>query len=234
MKISTQTSLAASAAAMVISLAPPVSADMHAPLSDTATARVEQANTVNMDPATPRVMTARAVTDLNMREGPGTAYGVLDVILAGDKVAVEACDSVRDWCRVSYEGWTGYSYAPYLSTAVDGDVVYLSGDVRYEDLPVVRIESEPETVPVVGDFERRDPAWYEGYAPVTVERELQTYVAANPVETVYLEGEVVPGAILPANVTVYEVPDYDYTYSYVNGVPVVIDPADRSVVGIVR
>ena len=60
------------------------------------------------------------------------------------------------------------------------------------------------------------------------------YVRDNPVDPVYLEGEVVTGVELPETVTLSTVPTSDYRYAYVNGVPVVVDPAERRVVYIVR
>jgi hypothetical protein len=53
-------------------------------------------------------------------------------------------------------------------------------------------------------------------------------------EPVYLEGEVVVGAQVPDTVTVQPIPDYDYDYVYINGQPVLIDPANRQIVHIFR
>jgi hypothetical protein len=61
-----------------------------------------------------------------------------------------------------------------------------------------------------------------------------TYVTENPVDYVFLDGEVVAGAGVPEAVVLYPVPDTQYTYAYINGVPVVINPVDRRVVQIVR
>jgi hypothetical protein len=60
------------------------------------------------------------------------------------------------------------------------------------------------------------------------------YVRANPVEPVYLDGEVVVGSGIPDTVTLYKVPDSDYSYLWVNGVPVIVEPGDRKVVTILR
>jgi hypothetical protein len=62
-----------------------------------------------------------------------------------------------------------------------------------------------------------------------------TYVRTNQVQPVVLEGEVVVGARVPTDVvTLYEIPDYEYRYAYVNGVPVLLDPADGRIVYIVE
>ncbi len=62
-----------------------------------------------------------------------------------------------------------------------------------------------------------------------------TYVRQNRVDPVVLEGEVVVGARVPTDVvTLYEVPDYEYRYAYLNGQPVLVDPADGRIVYIVE
>jgi hypothetical protein len=68
----------------------------------------------------------------------------------------------------------------------------------------------------------------------TPEERVTTYVRSNPVEPVYLEGEVVVGAGIPETVPLSEVPDSEYYYAYVNGVPVLVEREQRRVVYIVR
>jgi hypothetical protein len=43
------------------------------------------------------------------------------------------------------------------------------------------------------------------------------------VDPAHLEGEVVVGSTLPEGVNFVDVPDYEYRYVYVNGVPVLVD-----------
>jgi hypothetical protein len=69
---------------------------------------------------------------------------------------------------------------------------------------------------------------------LAVDETVVTYVQTNPVEQVYLDGEVVVGAGLPETVTLVPVPESEYSYVYVNGVPVVVDSTERKVVYIVR
>jgi hypothetical protein len=61
-----------------------------------------------------------------------------------------------------------------------------------------------------------------------------TYVTTNPVEPVYLEGDLVVGAGVPDVVVLQEVPETEYSYAYVNGVPVIVNPADRRIVQIIQ
>jgi hypothetical protein len=71
-------------------------------------------------------------------------------------------------------------------------------------------------------------------AVVTPPDEVRTYVVENRTDPVYLEGEVVVGAGLPETVELVEVPDYEYRYRYVNGQPVLVDPATRRIVYVYR
>ena len=60
-------------------------------------------------------------------------------------------------------------------------------------------------------------------------------VRGQDVDTVYLDGEVVIGAEVPDVVELAEIPEYeDYRYARINGQVVLIDPASRRIVYVVR
>ena len=61
-----------------------------------------------------------------------------------------------------------------------------------------------------------------------------TYVRENPLDVIYVDGEVVVGAGLPETVTLSEVPDSTFSYAYINGVPVVVEREGRRIVQIIR
>jgi len=77
-------------------------------------------------------------TDLNMRSGPGTEYGVVTTMPAGATVDVGACSG--SWCAVNFRGASGYASASYLSGAASADVLvepdygpgYAYGDDFYD------------------------------------------------------------------------------------------------------
>ncbi|RST82436.1 SH3 domain-containing protein [Aquibium carbonis] len=48
---------------------------------------------------------------VNMRKGPGAKHGVMMVIPRQAKVSVIDCDQ---WCKISYEGRTGYIYKSFV------------------------------------------------------------------------------------------------------------------------
>jgi hypothetical protein len=68
-----------------------------------------------------------------------------------------------------------------------------------------------------------------------------SYVAAQPVAPIYLQGTVAVGAVLPANVVLYPVPPSVYVgpnaavyaYANINGQQVIVDPSTRVIVSIV-
>lgn len=62
-----------------------------------------------------------------------------------------------------------------------------------------------------------------------------TYIQQQPQpQPVYLGGEVVVGAGVPMEITLYPVPDYEYPYAYINGQMVLVDPNTRAIVYVFR
>ncbi|MAM62808.1 DUF1236 domain-containing protein [Maritimibacter sp. UBA3975] len=189
--------------------------------------------------------TASASTDLNLRMGPGPNYKIASVIPAQGTVDLNGCQPQAGWCEVTYEGTTGWAYSPYLTV---------------EETPV----AEMENVAVVeyDEADAGEAAFVTGATgaaigaalggPVgaaiggavgaigggtaaSLDQEVITYVQANPVEPVFLQGEPVVGVTVPENVEMYSVPDVDgYAYSNINGDTVIIEGESRQIVRVVR
>jgi uncharacterized protein YraI len=75
-------------------------------------------------------------TDLNMRSGPGTQYGVIGTIPGGATVDVDGCTG--SWCAVNFNGRSGYASASYLQGGASvggGAVAVVPGyvDEPYDD-----------------------------------------------------------------------------------------------------
>jgi uncharacterized protein YraI len=75
-------------------------------------------------------------TDLNMRSGPGTQYGVITTIPGGATVDVDGCTG--SWCAVNFNGRSGYASASYLQGGASvggGAVAVVPGyvDEPYDD-----------------------------------------------------------------------------------------------------
>ncbi len=73
-----------------------------------------------------------------------------------------------------------------------------------------------------------------GSAAVEPTTETVTFIESNPVETVYLDGEVVVGAGVPTMVTTYELPQPDLRYVNINGQTVLVDAETGVIVRVLR
>lgn len=202
-----------------------------------------------------------ATTDLNIRSGPGPEYPVIGAIAIDDQAMLGGCIEGSKWCQVSYAGAEGWVYSDYLIADNAGVEVVVTERPAEMNVPVAVYEGPAETAPVDGGAVGSVTGGVTGAiagaiiaGPVGAavggiagaagggvtgsiidpNPEVRTYVQENPVEPVYLEGEVVVGASLPETVEVREIPDYEYRYVYVNGQPVLVEPGTNRIVYIVR
>lgn len=198
--------------------------------------------------------TAHAATELNLRAGPGPDMEIIDVIPADGEVMVEGCLESANWCKVTLNGTTGWAYGDYLTVKMAEAPEPV---VLYEN----RAELEVETVTYDNAANNAaataagaataaagaaalaaGPIGILGAAVVgaalgdsaTPDEQTITYVRENPVEPVILGGEVVVGATVPGEVELTAIPDAEYSYLYLNGTPVLVEPEERRIVHIVR
>lgn len=172
-----------------------------------------------------------AVTDLNVRAGPGPQYPVIGVLAAGQSATLNGCIENSKWCTIAEAGGQGWVYSDYVTADFGGSRVVLT-----QRRSAVAVVTPPADIgnystdytgaiissdPVVGDF----PA-----PPAAV----RTYVDTHRLDPVYLDGEVVTGATLPETVELREIPDYNYRYVYVNSQRALIDPQTRRIMYVVR
>ena len=204
---------------------------------------------------------AVAVTDLNLRSGPGPNYPVVGVIPANGAVAIQGCIQGSKWCQVDLDGKAGWAYSDYLISDVGGQQVALTERTPAMNVPSVTYEAPATATTTTVESDRGNPtaaataaggavtgaliggpvgALVGGFAGAAVgaavnpPETVRTYVTSHPTEPVYLEGETVVGAQVPEAVTLQQVPDYEYSYAYVNGQPVIVSPQDRQIVYVVR
>lgn len=192
---------------------------------------------------------ATAWTDLNLRAGPGPVYEVVGVIPTNGVVSIEGCLESANWCKVSFDGTEGWASGDYLTAMVDNTpvVVYTNrekvavGTVTYEDKSAEGAAVGGTAGAIAGAMVAGPVGALVGVvlggglgAAAAPDEKVTTYVTGNPVEPIYLEGEVVVGAGIPEAVTLSEVPDSDYSYAYINGVPVIVEGNQRQIVHIVR
>lgn len=192
---------------------------------------------------------AQAFTDLNLRAGPGPTYAIVGLIPAEGVVSVEGCLEAANWCKVAFQGTEGWASGDYLTAMVENTpvVVYQNreqvkvGTVTYEDQSDKGALTGGAAGAVAGAMVAGPVGALVGVilgggfgAAVAPDEKVTTYVVSNPTDPIYLDGEVVVGAGIPEGVMLSDVPDSEFSYAYVNGVPVVVERKQRQIVYIVR
>lgn len=188
---------------------------------------------------------ATAYTDLNLRAGPGVNYEILGVIPASQAVTVDGCLDASNWCRVSLGEVSGWASGDYLTTMVEAPI-YANRErlavetITYETNPDATIGGGVTGAIAggllggpVGAVIGAGIGMGLGTAVAPSER-VTTYVVENPVDPIYLDGEIVVGAGIPEEVILTEVPESEYYYAYVNGTRVLVEREQRRIVYIVR
>ncbi|MFW6077367.1 MAG: DUF1236 domain-containing protein, partial [Hyphomicrobiales bacterium] len=182
-------------------------------------------------PSMAMALDAVAVTDLNMRAGPGSQYPIVTTIESNGAVEILGCLEDAQWCQVNWQGNQGWSYSEYLAVTETGEQIYVPQARSVLDIPIVAFEGAANVAgaavtgaaDVVGSILGGVSSLAS--AAVTPPGHVRSYVVDNRYDPVLLEGEVVVGAALPDVVELRPVPDYEYHYAYVNGVPVLVDPS---------
>ncbi|MER9130997.1 DUF1236 domain-containing protein [Mesorhizobium sp. M0768] len=173
-----------------------------------------------------------AITDLNVRAGPGPQYPVIGVLAAGQSATLDGCIANSKWCTIAEANGQGWVYSDYVTADFGGSRVVLTQRPASADIAVVTPPADS-----VDYSDSYTGAIVAGEAIEPIRRppaEIRTYVRTHRLDPVYLEGEVVTGATLPDTVELREIPDYDYRYVYVNGQPALVDPGSRRIVYVVR
>jgi uncharacterized protein YraI len=179
-----------------------------------------------------------AITDLNVRAGPGPQYPVIGLLAAGQSATLTGCIQNSKWCTIAEASGPAWVYSDYVTADFGGNTVVLTQ--RPADSGIAVVEAPPladgiqvideGTTAAINEGPIDDPALVAVEPPPKV----RTYITSRPAEPVYLQGEVVRGATLPDTVALQPIPDYNYEYVYVNGQPVLVEPQSRRIVYIVR
>ena len=187
---------------------------------------------------------ATATADLNVRVGPGPQYEVVGVIPANQQTTVQGCIEGSKWCMVSHEGKEGWAYSDYLMADVSGTPVVVAERWADVGVPVVTFDAGANagvaTGAIAGALIGGPVGAVAGGviggavgAALTPPETALAYVRSNRLDPIYLDGEVVIGASLPETVVLRPIPDYEYHYVYINGVPVLVNQ-QRQIVYVVR
>lgn len=191
---------------------------------------------------------ASATTDLTIRVGPGPHHELVTVIPVAEPITIHGCLDDMSWCEVSWSTYTGWAYADYLAYELEGSPVVLREAAGTVDVPQASYDGAGAgaftgavggaiTGAIIGGPIGAAIGGVAGAAlgtAVTPSAQVQAHVAQQPVEPVFLQGEVVMGATLPDAVVLHPVPDQEYQFAYVNHQRVLVDPQTRQVVYILR
>ena len=79
-------------------------------------------------------------TDLNLRSGPGTSYGIVDTMPEGARVNIRSC--AGSWCRVDFHGTMGYA-AENLLSGTRNTYAYRTYRSRYAYAPSYAYVARP-------------------------------------------------------------------------------------------
>lgn len=196
-----------------------------------------------MLPAAAFAQTAGVVsTELNLRQGPGTNYPTVTTMPASAEVVINGCIEGQKWCEISYGSQMGWAYSDYLITSVEGQQVVITE--RPKLVPAIGFNSDTTAGilggAVVGALVGGPIGAVVGAAGGGVAANIRPtegvvdFLNQNPLDPVYLDGEVVVGAAIPETVEVYEVPQSEYYYANINNEVVLVEPSTRKIVYVYR
>ncbi|MFN3661897.1 DUF1236 domain-containing protein [Yoonia sp.] len=201
---------------------------------------------------------ARAGAEISARVSPSEFAPSVGVLELNQPVVIEGCLEDVSWCQISFDGQTAWASAEYLYVEEDATPVALVNRPGSLSLQTVTVpdddatQSEQNTAAAVGAtlgsliaFAAGGPVGgiiaggmlgtAAGVASVEPSEQTLVYVTANPVETIYLNGEVAVGAGVPTEVVAYDVPDQpEFRYLTVNNQTVLIDAETGTIVRVLR
>jgi uncharacterized protein YraI len=197
-----------------------------------------------------------AVTDLNVRAGPGPQYPVIGVLAAGQQARLNGCLERSKWCAISEPQGEGWVYSDYVTTDLGGSQVVLTQRPANSGIVVIQPPADKgggdagafaggATGAIAGAIIGGPVGAAVGGAAGTIAggatgtvidppENVRTFVTTQQEPPVYLDGEVVTGATLPDTVELRDVPDYEYRYVNINGQYVLVEPQSRRIVYVMR
>ncbi|NKB80109.1 DUF1236 domain-containing protein [Ochrobactrum daejeonense] len=150
------------------------------------------------------------------------------IALAQDRAIIEVPQAARDYVianpsdPVVIEGEISDGY-------VIPDVVAIHPIPDNPDFGYIYVDGEP----VIVSMRNREVVYYvdEPNAGPPVPDEVVTYIEANPVDPVVIDGPLAEGMVIPEDVPLVVVPDQPtYSYVYVEDRPALIETGTRRVV----
>jgi uncharacterized protein YraI len=209
-------------------------------------------------PAFAQTTEARAGAEISARVTPSEFAPSVGVLELNQTVLIEGCLEDVTWCQISFDGQTAWASAEYLYVEEDAQPVALINRPGTLSLTTVTVpdedatQTEQNTAAAVGATLGSLIAYAAGgpvggvivggmlgtavaVSSVEPSEETLVFVSSNPVDTVYLNGEVVVGAGVPAEITMYDVPTQpEFRYLTVNNQTVLVDAETGMIVRVIR
>ncbi|MBE0413223.1 DUF1236 domain-containing protein [Yoonia sp.] len=201
---------------------------------------------------------ARAGAEISARVTPSEFAPSVGVLELNQAVMIEGCLEDVSWCQISFDEQTAWASAEYLYVEEDAKPVALINRPGSLSLTTVTVpdvdatQAEQNSAAALGATLGSLIAFAAGgplggiiaggvigsaVAVSTVEPSEETlvFVTANPVDTIYLNGEVAIGAGVPAEVVMFDVPAQpEFRYLNVNNQTVLVDAATGTIVRVIR
>lgn len=174
---------------------------------------------------------ATALTNLNLRAGPGMDYAVIGTLGARQSVEVDGCIAGTTWCRVRTDAGTAWANSRYLSGSPEG--------VRPVVAANIIVRPDEDTTP-----ERLDAAVVRGTlvdAPAEVaplieipDEAVAVYMTERAGPDTAADGNGVALGDNGSGVSVHNVPGSEVTYLTIDGKTRVLKPGTKTTVYINR
>lgn len=201
---------------------------------------------------------ARAGAEIAARVTPSEFAPSVGVLELNQTVVIEGCLEDVTWCQISFDGQTAWASAEYLYVDEGATPVALINRPGTLSLSTVTVPDDDATQtdqnaaaavgatlgsliafaaggPVGGVIAGGVLGTAVAVSAVEPSEETLTFVSANPVETIYLNGEVAVGAGVPAEVVMYDVPTQpEFRYLTVNNQLVLVDAETGMIVRVIR
>jgi len=88
-----------------------------------------------------------AITDLNVRAGPGPQYPVIGVLAAGQSATLEGCIAGSKWCTIAEANGQGWVYSDYVTADFGGNAVVLTRRPADAGIAVVEAPTDDSDYP---------------------------------------------------------------------------------------
>ena len=201
---------------------------------------------------------ARAGAEISARVSPSEFSPAVGVLELNQPVMIEGCLEDVSWCQISFDGQTAWASAEYLYVEEDAKPVTLINRPGTLSLTTVTVpdvdatQAEQNSAAGIGATMGSLIAFAAGgpvggiiaggllggalaAAGVEPSEETLMFVTENPVDTVYLNGEVAVGAGVPVEIAQYDVPSQsEFRYLSVNNQTVLVDAETGTIVRVIR